>query len=75
MSELASGKSDVEERLKKLEDKLLSDRGGAGSGGTGGAHRPNFKVKCENCEWEKKFCRHCTECGESGHSRKDCSKN
>ena len=69
MSELASGKSDVEERLKKLENKLWAD-----NGRTGGARRTKFP-KCEDCEREKKFCTHCSKCGESGHKYKDCTKN
>ena len=68
MSELAAGKSDVEERLKKLENKLLAGNGGSGSG------RRNV-IKCEDCERNKKFCTHCSKCGESGHKFKECPKN
>jgi hypothetical protein len=65
MCDMASGKSDVEKRLKRLES-LLAD------GYAGGARR-KFP-KCEKCEVEKKFCTHCSNCGESGHKNKDCLK-
>lgn len=32
-------------------------------------------IKCEACEAAKKFCNHCSVCGEGGHKRKDCTKN
>ena len=66
MSELTSSKSVVEERLKKLEDKLSAD-----NRGTGSARRNRFP-KCKDCERDNKFCTHCSKCGEAGHKNKDC---
>ena len=68
MCDMAKGKSDVEDRLKRLETKLLD----GGVGGAGGAQR-KFP-KCEDCERDKKFCNHCKNCKETGHKQKDCPK-
>jgi hypothetical protein len=32
-------------------------------------------VKCDTCESVFEWCTHCNKCGESGHKRKDCTKN
>ena len=72
MSELAEGKADVEARLKRLEGKLLdNERKPGGQGGNRNVHFP----KCATCERERKYCTHCTKCGEADHKRKDCPKN
>jgi hypothetical protein len=53
--------------------------GGSGSsngGGGGNAGRSRRKYcKCESCEERGVYCTHCSKCGESGHKRKDCTKN
>ena len=70
MSDMANGKTEVEERLKRLESKLLA---GGGAGGGGGGARRDFP-RCKACEPERKFCTHCKNCGESGHKQKECTK-
>ena len=72
MVELAAGKADVEERLKRLEGKFLeNEKRAAGFAGNRYAEFP----RCEACAPDRKHCTHCAKCGESGHKRKECPKN
>ena len=71
MSELAAGKAEVEERLKRLEGKMFELEKKPGQGGNRSGPFP----KCAPCEREKKYCTHCAKCGASDHKRKDCTKN
>jgi hypothetical protein len=46
--------------------------GGSGNGSSNGKFK--FK-KCEDCERERKFCRHCRKCKKEGHKVADCPEN
>ena len=69
MCDMAKGKSEVEERLKRLETRLLA---GGGAGGVGSARR-DFP-RCDACAPGRLHCTHCKNYGESGHKYKDCPK-
>jgi hypothetical protein len=47
------------------------------SGGRGGNRAPSkFKFKkCDDCERDRKFCRHCWKCKQEGHKSSECSEN
>ena len=70
---------------KKVESNERGDNGNAGGGGSGpltsngggNAGRASRRkyCKCESCEERGVYCTHCSKCGESGHKRKDCTKN
>ena len=46
--------------------------GGNGSGATDG-QRYRF-IKCQPCQKEGRFCKHCSLCGKGGHKRRDCTE-
>ena len=49
----------------------------SGSGDSGGSNNVSkFKFKkCDDCERERKFCRHCRKCKKEGHKVADCPEN
>ena len=40
----------------------------------GGSSKFKFK-KCDDCERDKKFCKHCRKCKQEGHKFADCPEN
>ena len=49
-----------------------------GGGGTdnGGFYGAKFKFqKCDDCERDGKFCRHCWKCKKEGHKQAECPEN
>ena len=75
MSELAAGKADVEERLKRLEGKFLENEKKSGFSGNRNAGNRNDFPRCSACQPDRLYCTHCAKCGEPGHKQKDCPKN
>ena len=62
--------------LKQKVESSSDDGAGNASGGGGDSRRSRRKYcKCQSCEERGVYCTHCSKCGESGHKRKDCTKN
>ena len=34
--------------------------------------RSRYRIKCQACEQQRIYCKHCNVCGQGGHKRKDC---
>ena len=66
-------------KMTELECKVNSISSGNGSSGsgngdnTGGGQRPRF-IKCQPCEKEGRYCKHCSLCGKMGHKRANCQE-
>ena len=71
VTDLMSVKTEVGELAKRID---ALEKKGQQSGGYNGQWK-KFPMKCKMCEAAKAFCTHCTNCGDGGHKRKDCTKN
>jgi hypothetical protein len=71
VTELMSVKTEVGELAKRID--ALEKKGAQGGGNRNVQWK--FPLKCKMCEAAKAFCTHCSNCGEGGHKRKDCTKN
>ena len=63
---------------KRLDDlaKKVSGEQKEGATNANGDKSKSTPTRCENCVTAaKKWCHHCTKCGESGHKRNNCPKN
>ena len=70
VTDLMTVKTEVGNLAKRVE-ALEKKQSGGGSGNG----QWKFPMKCKMCEAAKAFCTHCTNCGDGGHKRKDCTKN
>ena len=48
---------------------------GSNNNSAGSSGKFRFKNKCDDCEREKKFCRHCRKCKKEGHKEANCPEN
>ena len=63
---------------KRLDDlaKKVSGEKKDGETGAEGEKPKSTSTRCEQCVTaSKKWCPHCTKCGEGGHKRNNCPKN
>ena len=66
----------LKEEMQEIKRSCMVNNQNYGNQNQNQKNNNNFKfLKCKECDKNKKFCTHCSLCGEGGHKRKDCEKN
>ena len=73
MASLLAQVQQLTAQMQEYQSGGITNGLNSNSGGSSGKFR--FKNKCDDCEREHKFCRHCRKCKKEGHKEANCPEN